>query len=90
MSTSSTSFQLKIPATYPYNQYSGAEAANVSTDTETQPSVSTPSRSVFIPPAPWSPEKRNIQVQTKVFRTDQDSGATNFQSCYITVPKSAL
>ena len=90
MATSSTSFQLNIPATYPYNQNYSGQLANISTDTETQPSVSTYDRSRQVIRAAYSAENRNVQVQTKVFRTDQDNGAVNFQACYTTVNKSAL
>jgi len=90
MSTSSTSFQLNLPADYPYNQDFSAQLANISTDTETQPTVSTYDRSRQVARAEYSAENRNIQVQTKVFRTDQDNGSVDFQSCYTTVNKSKI
>lgn len=94
MATSSTSTVLKIPVTYPYNQTFPAAQDDVFTDTETEPSTSTTYRSVEAPRFVVNRQnlikKRNIAVQTKVFRTDQDAGAVSFTSCYTTVTEDVL
>jgi hypothetical protein len=82
MATSSSSFVLNIPGAYSF----AAQTATIYTDTETRP-VNTYNQVVR---AAYSAENRNIQVQTKVFRTDSDNGATNFQNCYTTVNKSKV
>lgn len=90
MATSSTSFVLNIPADYPYDQDFAAQLGNIYTGTETQPSVSTYARYRQAQRAAYAAENRNVQVQTKVFRTDQDNGAVDFQACYTTINKSKI
>jgi hypothetical protein len=90
MATSSSEFGLRIPATYPENQTFPAAQGTIYTDTETRPSTSTALRSREAYRKPYSAENRNVQVQTKVFRTDQDNGAVDFQSTYTTVNKELL
>jgi hypothetical protein len=82
MATSSSSFVLNIPGAYAF----AAQTGTVYTDTETRP-VNTYNE---VARAAYSAENRNVQVQTKVFRTDSDNGATNFQASYTTVNKSKI
>jgi len=94
MATSSTSIGLRLPAAYPHNQTFPAVQGNILTNTETQPSVSASARAIKgIRPERTRQSlstKRTIQVQTKVFRTDQDSGASDFSSCYTSVSEDKL
>lgn len=90
MADSSTSFTLNMPADYPYNQDFAAQLANIYTNTETRPSVSTFDRYKRAKRRLYRAEDRDVQVQTKVFRTDQDNGSVDFQSCYIIVNKEEL
>ena len=93
MATASTSVGFRMPAAYPYNQSFPASQGGVYTDTETQPSpVSNRSVEAIRPTLNRQTllMKRNIAVQTKVFRTDQDSGAVDFSSVYTTVSEDLL
>jgi hypothetical protein len=82
MATSSSSFVLNIPSAYAF----AAQTATVYTDTETRPV----NAYVLVARAAYAAEDRNVQVQTKVFRTDSDNGATDFQASYTTVNKSKI
>lgn len=85
---SSTKTLIRIPSDAPANEFNAPEGG-IYTDTETQPGSSN-GRYTRVPRSPFGRDNRNVQVQTKVFRTDQDNGAVNFQACYTTVNKSAL
>lgn len=87
MATSNVAFGLRLPANYPDLPVLGA-AGVIHTDTETEPTAQTVAYKYFVPfDKEHRDTSRNVQVQTKIFRTDYSSAGAQaeYQDAYITV-----